>query len=119
MGLALFVAGDGRLLLVGPALGVLMALGGLVARPRVPPRIPVTGRRARVVGVRDLGPVIHAPKRLRTMAILATSDEVTFALLQERLELKPPDRQDRFGTGWDRPGEDSRGARGGRRGGHR
>lgn len=39
----------------------------------------------------DLDPLIHAPKRLRIMAILSTFDRVTFALLQERLELKPPD----------------------------
>lgn len=38
-----------------------------------------------------LDPVIHAPKRLRIMAILSTFDHVTFALLQERLELNAPD----------------------------
>lgn len=35
--------------------------------------------------------LIHAPKRLRLMAILSTFDHVTFALLRERLELTPPD----------------------------
>ena len=39
----------------------------------------------------ELDPVIHAPKRLRIMAILSTFDHVTFALLQERLELNAPD----------------------------
>lgn len=35
--------------------------------------------------------MIHAPKRLRIMAILSTFDHVTFALLQKRLGLNPPD----------------------------
>lgn len=39
----------------------------------------------------DLDPLIHAPKRLRIMAILSTFDHVTFALIQERLELTAPD----------------------------
>lgn len=39
----------------------------------------------------DMDPLIHAPKRLRLMAILSTFDHVTFALLRERLELTPPD----------------------------
>lgn len=39
----------------------------------------------------ELDPLIHAPKRLRLMAILSTFDHVTFALLRERLELTPPD----------------------------
>ena len=39
----------------------------------------------------DLDPLIHAPKRLRIMAILSTFDHITFALLQERLGLTPPD----------------------------
>lgn len=38
-----------------------------------------------------LDPLIHAPKRLRIMAILSTFDHVTFALLQERLDLTAPD----------------------------
>lgn len=38
-----------------------------------------------------LDQVIHAPKRLRIMAILSTFDHVTFALLQERLGLNAPD----------------------------
>lgn len=39
----------------------------------------------------ELDPLIHAPKRLRIMAILSAFDHVTFALLQERLELAAPD----------------------------
>lgn len=39
----------------------------------------------------ELDPVIHAPKRLRTMAILSAFDHVTFAVLRERLELTDPD----------------------------
>jgi DNA-binding MarR family transcriptional regulator len=39
----------------------------------------------------ELDPVIHAPKRLRIMAILTTFDHVTFALLQQRLALAAPD----------------------------
>lgn len=39
----------------------------------------------------DLDPLIHAPKRLRIMAILSTFDHVTFALLQARLELAAAD----------------------------
>lgn len=39
----------------------------------------------------ELDPVIHAPKRLRIMAILSTFDHVTFALLQDRLGLNAPD----------------------------
>lgn len=39
----------------------------------------------------ELDPVIHAPKRLRIMAILSTFDHATFALLLERLELNAPD----------------------------
>lgn len=39
----------------------------------------------------DFDPLIHAPKRLRIMAILSTFDQVTFALLQERLGLTAPD----------------------------
>lgn len=38
----------------------------------------------------DLDPVIHAPKRLRIMSILAAA-EVEFAYLQERLDLSAPD----------------------------
>lgn len=36
-------------------------------------------------------PLIHAPKRLRIMAILRGFDDVTFARLRDRLELEPPD----------------------------
>lgn len=39
----------------------------------------------------ELDHLIHAPKRLRLMAILTTFDHVTFALLQERLDLAAPD----------------------------
>jgi DNA-binding MarR family transcriptional regulator len=39
----------------------------------------------------DLDPLIHAPKRLRLMAILSTFDHVSFARLQERLGLTAPD----------------------------
>ena len=39
----------------------------------------------------DFDPLIHALKRLRLMAILSAFDHVTFALLQERLDLNPPD----------------------------
>lgn len=39
----------------------------------------------------ELDPVIHAPKRLRIMAIASTFDQVSFALLQERLDLSAPD----------------------------
>ena len=39
----------------------------------------------------DLDPLIHAPKRLRLMAILSTFDHATFALLRERLGLTAPD----------------------------
>lgn len=39
----------------------------------------------------ELNPLIHAPKRLRIMAILSTFDHVTFALLQERLQVAAPD----------------------------
>ena len=39
----------------------------------------------------ELDPVIHAPKRLRIMAILSTFEHATFALLLERLELNAPD----------------------------
>ena len=39
----------------------------------------------------ELDPLIHAPKRLRIMAILSSFDHVTFALLQERLGLAAPD----------------------------
>jgi DNA-binding MarR family transcriptional regulator len=38
-----------------------------------------------------LDPLIHAPKRLRIMAILSTFDHVTFTLLQDRLGLAAPD----------------------------
>lgn len=38
----------------------------------------------------ELDPVIHAPKRLRIMALLAAA-EVEFAYLQERLDLSAPD----------------------------
>lgn len=39
----------------------------------------------------ELDPLIHAPKRLRLMAILSTFDHATFALLRDRLELTDPD----------------------------
>lgn len=39
----------------------------------------------------DLDPLIHAPKRLRLMAILSAFDHVTFRVLQERLGLDAPD----------------------------
>ena len=39
----------------------------------------------------ELDPLIHAPKRLRLMAILSTFDHVSFALLRERLDLTPSD----------------------------
>lgn len=35
--------------------------------------------------------LIHAPKRLRVMAILSAFDHATFALLRDRLNLSPPD----------------------------
>ncbi len=38
-----------------------------------------------------LDPLIHAPKRLRLMAILSAFEDVTFARLRERLELTDPD----------------------------
>lgn len=38
----------------------------------------------------ELDPVIHAPKRLRIMSILAAA-EVEFSYLQGRLDLSPPD----------------------------
>lgn len=38
----------------------------------------------------ELDPIIHAPKRLRIMTILASA-EVEFTYLQERLELSAPD----------------------------
>jgi DNA-binding MarR family transcriptional regulator len=39
----------------------------------------------------ELDAVIHAPKRLRIMAIASTFDRIAFALLKERLELSAPD----------------------------
>lgn len=39
----------------------------------------------------DLDPVIHAPKRLAAMAILASSDGVSFQFLKEHLALADSD----------------------------
>lgn len=39
----------------------------------------------------ELDPVIHAPKRLRIMALLATADDLTFARIQDQLRLGTPD----------------------------
>lgn len=39
----------------------------------------------------DLNALIHAPKRLRIMAILSAFEDVTFARLRDQLELTDPD----------------------------
>ncbi len=39
----------------------------------------------------ELDPLIHAPKRLRIMAILSAAEQVEFAYLRDRLALTPPD----------------------------
>lgn len=39
----------------------------------------------------ELDPVIHAPKRLRIMAMLSAAEQVEFAYLRDRLGLTPPD----------------------------
>ncbi|MFW6775487.1 transcriptional regulator [Nocardioides sp. CPCC 205120] len=39
----------------------------------------------------DLDPVIHAPKRLAAMAVLSSSDQVTFQFLKEHLGIADAD----------------------------
>ncbi|HSM45591.1 MAG TPA: transcriptional regulator [Acidimicrobiia bacterium] len=39
----------------------------------------------------ELDPLIHAPKRLGVMSVLAATDGAEFAFLQERLDLTAPD----------------------------
>lgn len=39
----------------------------------------------------DLDPVIHAPKRLAAMAVLASASTATFAFLREHLEVSDSD----------------------------
>ena len=41
--------------------------------------------------MRELDPVIHAPKRLRIMTILNATNRAQFTYLQNRLELAAPD----------------------------
>ncbi len=43
------------------------------------------------MSLEDLDPVIHAPKRLAAMAILAKSDAVEFAFLREQLDVSDSD----------------------------
>jgi DNA-binding MarR family transcriptional regulator len=49
---------------------------------------PGPGRRA---GIDDLDPVIHAPKRLAAMAILANSTSTDFAFLRDHLGVTDSD----------------------------
>lgn len=46
----------------------------------------------------DLDPIIHAPKRLRIMTVLALTDEAEFSFLQERLGLTAPDLSKQMAT---------------------
>lgn len=46
----------------------------------------------------ELDPVIHAPKRLRIMSILAATDGVEFSFLQDRLDLAAPDLSKQMST---------------------
>ena len=48
-------------------------------------------RRAPPVSVADLDPLIHAPKRLGAMAILATAKWVEFSFLREQLDVSDSD----------------------------
>lgn len=43
------------------------------------------------LGLGDLDPVIHAPKRLAAMAVLSGADAVTFQFLKERLGIADSD----------------------------
>lgn len=43
------------------------------------------------LGLGDLDPVIHAPKRLAAMAVLSSADSATFQFLKERLRIADSD----------------------------
>lgn len=43
------------------------------------------------MSIADLDPVIHAPKRLGAMAVLAASERATFVFLKEHLEVSDSD----------------------------
>lgn len=46
----------------------------------------------------DLDPVIHAPKRLMAMAVLANTEYATFQFLKEQLDLKDSDLSKQMST---------------------
>lgn len=48
--------------------------------------------------IEDLDPVIHAPKRLAAMAILANADMVTFPFLREHLSVSDSDLSKQMAT---------------------
>ncbi|HUS62184.1 MAG TPA: transcriptional regulator [Acidimicrobiales bacterium] len=63
--------------------------------------------------IADLDPVIHAPKRLGAMAILAASKTVEFAYLRDHLEVSDSDLSKQMATlceaGYARVRKDGRG----------
>lgn len=51
-----------------------------------------------MIGIGDLDPVIHAPKRLAAMAILANSSSTDFAFLRDYLEIADSDLSKQMAT---------------------
>lgn len=46
----------------------------------------------------ELDPLIHPPKRLRIMSLLAATDGIEFAFLRQRLDLSPSDLSKQMST---------------------
>ncbi len=51
-----------------------------------------------MIGIGDLDPVIHAPKRLAAMAILANSSSTDFAFLRDYLDIADSDLSKQMAT---------------------